>query len=148
MGHLRCSNHNCKHISEMGNYNEMYWAGSSPHVLTLGHSSKPFPKCKLVCKHCKSTPSRLVLYPCRMYCIVSKDPLMSKACVHIRTHRHPVAKDHCRDVLIQIWEKVKDEVAQTPSATPSTILLAIGKELLMQGFIDEDGSGKDFQRMN
>ena len=102
MGHLRCNNLDCKHISEMGNYNEMYWAGSSPNVLTPGHSSKPFPKCKLVCKHCKSTPSCLVLCPCRMYYIVSKDPLMSRACVHIGTHGHPIAKGHCRDALIQI----------------------------------------------
>ena len=128
----------------MGDSNEMYWAGSSPDVLTPGHSSKPSPKCKLVCKHCKSTPSCLVLCPCRMYYIVSKDPLMSKACVHIGTHGHLVAKGHCRDALIQIREKVKVEVAQTSNATPSAISLAVGKELLMQGLIDEDGGRKDF----
>ena len=102
MGHLRCNNLDCRHLSEMRDYNEMYWAGSSPNILTPRHSSKPSPKCKLVCKHCKSTPSCLVLYPCRMYYIVSKDPLMSRACVHIGTHGHLVAKGHCRDALIQI----------------------------------------------
>ena len=66
MGHLRCNNPNCQHISEVGDYNEMYWAGSSPDVLTLGQSSMPSSKCKLICKHCKSTPSCLVLCPCRM----------------------------------------------------------------------------------
>ena len=131
MGHLRCSNPDCRHIKEMGDYNEMYWSGSSPDVLTPGPSSKPSPKCKLVCKHCRRTPSCLVLCPCRMFYIVSKDPLMSKACIHIGTHGHLVAKGHCRDALIQIREKVKDEVARTPNATPSAISLAVGKELLM-----------------
>ena len=51
-----------------------------------------------------------------------------------------MAKGKCKDAILQIWEKVKDQVAKTPNATPSTILLAIGKELLMQGLIDEDGS--------
>ena len=121
----------------------MYWAGLSPDVLTPKPLSKPFPKCKLVCKHCRRTPSCLVLCPCRMFYIVSKDPLMSRACVHIGTHGHLVAKGHCRDALIQIQEKVKDEVAWTPNATPSAISLAVGKELLMQGLIDEDGGGNN-----
>ena len=34
-------------------------------------------------------------------------------------------------------------MAWTPNATPSTILLAVGKELLMQRLIDEDGGRKD-----
>ena len=34
-------------------------------------------------------------------------------------------------------------MARTSNATPSAISLAVGKELLMQGLIDEDGSRKD-----
>ena len=68
---------------------------------------------------------------------------MSRACINKGIHGHPIAKDHCRDALIQIWEKVKDEMARTPNTTPSAILLAVGKELLMQGLIDENGSGND-----
>ena len=89
MEHLQCSNLQCRHISKVENYNEMYWARSSSDVLTLGHSSKPSQKCKFVRKHCRSTPSYLVLYPCRMYYIVSKDLLMSWACIHIGTQDHP-----------------------------------------------------------
>ena len=33
---------------------------------------------------------------------------MSRACVHIGTHGHPVAKGHCRDALIQIRERAKE----------------------------------------
>ena len=95
----------------MGNYNEMFWVGSSSDVLTLGQLSKPSSKCKLVCKHYKSTPSCLVLYPCWMDYIVSMDPLMPRACVHIGSHQHHVASGHCCDVVIQIWEKVKEQVA-------------------------------------
>ena len=127
----------------MGDHNEMYWAGSSLDVLTPGPLSKPSPKCKLVCKHCRRTPSCLVLCPCRMFYIVSKDPLMSRACVHIGTHGHLVAKGYCRDALIQIRKKVKDEVARTPNATSSAISLAVGKKLLLQGLIDEDGGGNN-----
>ena len=100
MGHLHCYNPKCRHISEVGEYNDLYWAGSSPEVLTHGQSTKPSRRCKLVCKLCKTTPLCLVLCPCRMYYVVSKDPLMTRACIHIGTHNHLVAKGHYRDAMV------------------------------------------------
>ena len=66
---------------------------------------------------------------------------MTKACDHIGYHEHPIAKGLCHDAVIQIREKVKDQVSRTPNATPSAISLAVGKELLMQGLINEDSTG-------
>ena len=66
---------------------------------------------------------------------------MPRAYFHIGTHKHLIAKGHCRDAVVQIQKKVKDQVAKTPNATPSAISLAIGKELFMQGLINEDGIG-------
>ena len=76
-----------------------------------------------------------------MYYVVSKDPLMIRACIHIGTHKNLVAKGHYRDAMVQIQKMVKDQVVKSPNATPSAILLVVGKELLMQGLIDEDGGG-------
>ena len=42
----------------------------------------------------------------------------------------------------QIWEEVKLQVAKTPSAKANAIGIAVGKELLMKGLINEDGDGK------
>ena len=66
---------------------------------------------------------------------------MTRACVHIGTHDHPVAKGHCRNAMVQIWKIIKDQVSKSPNATPNAISLAVGKELLMQGLIDKDGGG-------
>ena len=38
--------------------------------------------------------------------------------------------------------KVKDQVAKTPNATANALTLAVGKEFLMQGFINESGIEK------
>ena len=141
MGHLRCYNPKCRHILEVGENNDLYWARSSPEVLTPGKSTRPSQRCKLVCKLCKTTPSCLVLCPCRMYYVVSKDPLMTRACIYIGIHDHQVAKGHYRDAMVQIREIVKDQVSRSPNATSSAISLAVGKELLMQGLIDKDGVG-------
>ena len=101
MGHLQYSNLDCRHITKVGTYNEKYWIESAPNVLTPRPSSKPFQKLKLVYKHCRSTTSCLVICSCKIYYIVSKDPLKSRACVHFGTHEHFITiKEHCKDTIV------------------------------------------------
>ena len=105
-------------------------------------SLTPSKKYNLVCKFCKVTPLCLALCPCKMYYVVSKDPAMSLACIRFGIHEHPVAKGNCCTAMDEIWKNVKAEVAKTPSAKASTIHIAVRRELLMKGLIDEDGNGK------
>ena len=81
---------------------------------------------------------------CKMYYVVSKDPQMSRACIHIETHNHPVTKGDCRDVMDQIRDEIKLQVAKTLTAKASTIGIAVAKKLLMKSLIDEAGDGKVF----
>ena len=67
---------------------------------------------------------------------------MSRAGIYTGTHKHPVAKGDFRDAMDQIRKEIKILVAKTPSAKASAIGIAVGKELLMKGFINEDGDGK------
>ena len=73
--------------------------------------------------------------------------MISQACIHFGTHKHPVAKDDCRDAMDQIWEEVKIQIAKTPSAKSSAIKIVVGKELLMKGLLNEDGDGKVRSKM-
>ena len=67
---------------------------------------------------------------------------MSRACIHIRTHIHPIAKGDCRDAMEQICDEIKNQVAKTPTAKASAIGIAVGRELLMKGLTDEAGDKK------
>ena len=127
MGHLRCLNPDCRCVCETGDCNEFYWSGSSPDILTLGSNLEGVGKCKLVCKYCKVTPSCLAVCHCKLFYAVSKDPNMSRACIHIGTHKHPVAKGDCRDEMDQIREEIKTQVAKTPSAKASAIGIGLGR---------------------
>ena len=142
MGHLCCTNLDCRCIGESNNYNELFWSGSSPEILIVGTNPEVTKKCKLVCRFCKVTPICLEVYPCKLFYAVSKDPTMSRACIHMDTHFHPVAKGDCRAAMDQIWEEVKIQVVKTPSAKAGAIGIAVGKWLLMKGLINEDGDGK------
>ena len=142
MGHLRCNNLECRRLKECKDYNELYWTGSSAEVMTPDIRTVPLKRCNLLCKFCKVTPSCLALCPCKMYYIVSKDPQMSRACIHFGTHEHPVAKGNYRAAMEQIRDTVMAQVSKTPSVKSSAIEIAVGKELLMKGLIDEHGNGK------
>ena len=142
LGHLRCDNIDCPHLQRCGEYNKKYWKGSTLDLLILGPVTKVPQKCSILCKICKSIPSCLKLCPCKMFYITSKNPLMSRACVHFGSHDHPVATGDCREAMDIIREKVRDQVAKTLHAKSSAISLAIGRELLMKGLVDENGDGK------
>ena len=142
MGHLRCNNLECRRLKECKDYNELYWIGSSTKVMTPNIRTVPLKRCNLLCKFCKVTPSCLALCPYKMYYIVSKDPQMSRACIHFGTHEHPIAKGNCRAAMEQIRNTVMAQVSKTPTAKSSAIEIAVGKELLMKGLIDKDGNGK------
>ena len=144
LGHLRCDNINYRCLMENDLLNELYWLGSSPDVIPPGQSPVLWKKFKIVCKFCKLAPSCIATCQCKMFYVVSKDPLMLRACIHIRTHMHPVAKGDCRDAMDQIRDEIKSQVAKTPTAKASAIGIAVGKELLMKGLIDEAGDGRIF----
>ena len=67
---------------------------------------------------------------------------MTRACVHFGTHDHLVATGECREVMDIIREKVRKQVSRTLHAKASAISLAMGKELLIKGLVDESGEGK------
>ena len=53
-----------------------------------------------------------------------------------------MATGECREAMDIIREKVKEQVSKTPHAKASAISLAVGKELLMKGLVDESREGK------
>jgi hypothetical protein len=77
-----------------------------------------------------------------MFYIISKDPNMSRAAVHFGTHGHPVADGKCREAIDIIRQQIMIQVARTPNAKSSTIGMAVGRELLLKGLLNEDGNGR------
>jgi hypothetical protein len=79
---------------------------------------------------------------CKIYYSISKNPIMTRAIVHIGTHDHPVADGECREAMDLIRDQILTEVAQTPNAKSSTIGLVVGRELLLKGLLDEENNGQ------
>jgi hypothetical protein len=77
-----------------------------------------------------------------MYYVVPNVTNMTRAAIHFGTHDHPVADGDCREAMDLIRSHVLAEVARTPNAKNSAIGLAVGKELLLKGLIDEHCNGQ------
>jgi hypothetical protein len=75
-----------------------------------------------------------------MYYIVSKNPNMIRASVHLGTHDHLVADRECRKAMDLIRDQIMSQVARSLNAKSSAIGMAVEKELLLKGPLDEDAN--------
>ena len=55
---------------------------------------------------------------------------LSRACIHLGVHSHPVVDDQCKESLEAITRLIAHEVVRTPFAKTSAIALAASKEFL------------------
>jgi hypothetical protein len=141
-GHLRCLNKDCPHFLRSKEHNDLYWDGNTPEVIVPGPDPPALSKYTLVCRYCKALSSCLKLCPCKMFYIVPKDLNVTRATVHIGTHEHLVADGDCREAMELIREEIMTQVACTPNAKSSAIRMAVGKELLLKGLLEEHGEAQ------
>ena len=81
-----------------------------------------------------------------MFYVVSKNPYMSRAVVHIGHHDHLVASRECREALDSIHDEILHQVGKTPNTKVDAIRMAVGRELLLKGLVDESGNGRKFTK--
>jgi len=71
---------------------------------------------------------------------------MTRACIHLGSHSHPVANGLYRESLDTISSLIAREVAKTPTAKTSAIALAASKEFLDTFLVDEGDGPKEMLR--
>jgi hypothetical protein len=69
----------------------------------------------------------MVFCNARIYYVVHKLPIMSKACIHFGSCNHHVLVSDYRESIVISKALVKLEVEQNPSVTTSTITMASNK---------------------
>jgi hypothetical protein len=71
---------------------------------------------------------------------------MSRACIHLGMHNHPVSDGICRETLDMISGLIAQEVSKTPTAKNSAIAMAASKEFLDKYLIHTDPRPKKMLR--
>jgi hypothetical protein len=64
---------------------------------------------------------------------------MTRACVHLGSHDHPVKLDDHRDFIDLTNSLIGDQVERTPSTTRSAIVLETAKEVLGPLLLAKEG---------
>ena len=75
-----------------------------------------------------------------MYYILNNNGL-GRACIHVGTHKHLVAKDYCRETSEIVSGILSDAVQKAPMATTSANALAASKEFLSKELFALDREG-------
>ena len=107
--------------------NETEWEGLFEKLFEVG--SKPPAGSTVVCKSCNVPPTCVALCTAKIYYVIGT-PHMTRACVHLGSHDHPVKSGDHRDFIDLADSLIGDQVERTPSATRSAIVLETAKEVL------------------
>ena len=125
-GHLRCPNSSCEFVCRnSGKVNKTEWTRVALSPFAVGEG--PPPKSTLACKVCHTPPVCLALCDARIYYVFSSNPNLSRAAIHTGHHVHPVSDGVCLDSLDLMYDCVAQEVAKTPNAKNSAIVMAASK---------------------
>ena len=130
VGHLRCDNPECDYLNRKHQatlVNEAGFEGCMPSPFSVG--GPPPRGSTLVCKICKEPPTCVAACEASIYYVHGK-PHMTRACIHLGCHGHPVKVGDYRDTKNQLNDYIKQQVEKTPSATRSAIVLEATKDLL------------------
>jgi hypothetical protein len=127
VGQLVCNNKSCDFFARSSKRNETEWSGRTNTPFKLG--LLPPSDSTLVCKVCKVPPICVNFCPGRIYYVLGKGD-MSRACIHLGMHNHPVSDDICRETVDTISGLIAQEVSKTPTAKNSAIATAASKEFL------------------
>ena len=130
-GHLRCGNLECDYLRRPNRedpYNEKEWEGTTPTPFVVGQGDAP-KLSTLYCKVCKIPPNAIATCDAVIYYVIGP-PSMTRACVHMGVHSHPVAVGVCRESESTIISLIGSQVERMPSTTNSSIAMAASKEFL------------------
>jgi hypothetical protein len=143
VGQLICNNMSCDFFARSSMRTKTEWSGRTKSPFKLGHLLPS--DSTLVCKVCKVPPICVNFCHGRIYYVLGRGD-MSRACIHLGMHNHPVSDGMCRETLDTISSLIAQEVSKTPTAKNSAIAMAASKEFLDKYFIHTGPGSKKMLR--
>jgi hypothetical protein len=143
VGQLVCNNKNCDFFPRSSKCNETKWSSRTNTPFKLWHL--PSPDSILVYKVCKVPPICVNFCPGHIYYVLGKDD-MSRACIHLGMHNHPISDGICQETLDTIFGLIAQEESKTPTAKNSAITMAASKEFLDKYLIHSGPGSKKMLR--
>ncbi len=96
-----------------GKINEVHWEGSMDNSFQLGHV--PPTHSIILCRYYKNPPSCVSTFNARIYYVVHKLPIVTRACIHFGSHNHHVSIGGCCESIMITKELMRLEVEKNQS---------------------------------
>lgn len=141
-GHLKCSNGDCDFLNRpnrVTEINESEWDGHTTSPFVAG--GPPPAQSTLVCKICRTPPDCFATCPAKVYYVFGKAN-MTRACIHLGSHDHPVGYVECRENKMKIMNLVEAHVEKNPTGKSSAIALEASKDYLGEHLLSPIGEPK------
>ena len=139
IGQLVCENKSCDFFTKSSMHNEIKRLGQTNTQIKLGHVLPS--DSILICKVDKVTPICVNFCPGRIYYVLGRGD-MSRACIHLGMHNHPVSDGIYRETLDTISSLITHEVSKPSTAKNSAIAMVASKEFLDKYFIHTSPGSK------
>ena len=94
------------------------------------------------CKVCRSKLVYIALYHARIIYIHSRVVGMSRVCIHLGVHDHPITNDTCHELLDMSYQCVVNEVLKIPTTKSLVIIMAASKQILANYLLKSPDSGE------
>ena len=141
--HLQYQNDHCDYMHRNGSMrNSTKWAGSIHLPFVVGDVAPA--KSTFECKVCRSPLVCIALYHAHILYVHFTSNEMSRACIHLGMHDHPVSNGVCHKSLDLAYHYVANEVLKTPTAKKSTIVLGASKQYLADYLLKSRTIGEDY----
>jgi hypothetical protein len=139
VGHFCYDNQDCEYLSRFHRIyplNEIEWDGSTSTSFLA--RCQPPSTSSILCKIYKTPPSCVATRGARIYYVFGRDD-MTRACIHLGVHEHPVKDGEYQDFKEWTRTLLGEQVERTPHATNSTIVMEATKELLRELLLAPQG---------
>jgi hypothetical protein len=140
IGHLYSDNPDCgylRNVHRTSQMNEMEWDGFTTTPFQVG--CQPPSQSSIICKICKTPPACVAKCQARIYYVSSGDH-MTRACVYLGVHEHPVKNGKYQDFKDRSRTLLAEQVERTPHATNSSIVMEATKELVGELLLRPEGA--------
>lgn len=92
LGHLHCVQNDYENFVCVGSYNEIFWYNECTHIPIVGQVALSPSASSLACKFCHVLLFCVSAYSGRIYYVVHRFQLISRAFIHLGVHKHPMVE--------------------------------------------------------
>jgi hypothetical protein len=141
LGHLQCLHDDCDNFVGIGSRKEILWCDECTHILMLGNMAFFAFASSFACKFYHFFSLCVADYLGKIYYVMHKLPTITKATIHFKVHKHPMADGKCKEFVDKIRRLIVEDIDHMLNAKICVISQGASKTFLAMHLLDDSDDG-------